>query len=67
MTLSRFRVTLPRRIDGATEATITIDRERQVARVRPLRKRREYIIPLAEVAERAIYRGARVDSDGSNA
>lgn len=49
--LARFRVAA--RLEHASrvsEATVTIDRESGVVSVRPLRRRRVYIMPLADAA-----------------
>ena len=47
-------------LDGATEATITIDREgHQLLEVRPKGRRRTYTMSLADVAELVAYRVAK--------
>lgn len=46
---ARFRVF--GRFDGTNEATVTISRTAGIVSVRPLRRRREYQLPLALVAE----------------
>lgn len=48
---SRFKVV--GRLDGSriAEGTVSIDRNLGLLSVRPLRRRREYVLPLAAVAE----------------
>ena len=48
--IARFRVVA--QVDGArpVPCTVTIDRDAQIASVRPLRRRREYTLPLSRVA-----------------
>lgn len=43
-------------IDGAPSATMTIDTAAGLIGVRPFRRRREYILPLASVAQMIVYR-----------
>jgi len=61
MSKSKFRVF--GRFDGVNEATVTIDRGPGTISVRPLRRKREYILPLSEIAiitmERIIKAEAR--------
>lgn len=48
---ARFRVAGERfDLARATEGTVTIDRDSGLFGVRPLRRRREYVLPLATVA-----------------
>lgn len=56
MRRARFKVAWTTRLDGAREATVTIDRDRMLFAVRPLRRRREYVLPLAAVAEMVVWR-----------
>lgn len=47
-------------LDGATEATVTIDREgHQLLTVRPKGRRRTYTMTLSDVAELVAYRAAK--------
>lgn len=54
--LSRFRIT--GRLDMSTpqSGTVTIDRAAGLFSVRPMRRRREYVVPLAAVAEMVVSR-----------
>lgn len=61
MSVARFRVAFPRPLDGVSEATVTIDRTRQLFAVRPLRRRREYVLPLAAVAEWTVWGVAKAE------
>lgn len=54
MATARFRVV--GKFDGASEATVVINRSSGVVSVRPLRRRRTYELPLADVAERIVWR-----------
>ena len=68
---AHFRIDGPGvRLNGAPRGRLTIDGEggRQLVRVRPLRQR-EYVLPLATVAEMVIWRVIRNElaSDGSRA
>lgn len=58
---AKFRVQWPRPLDGANAATVIIDRARGLFAVRPLRRRREYVLPLATVAEWCVWSVARVE------
>jgi hypothetical protein len=49
------------RIDGATEGTVTIDRETDLVSVRPLRRRRVYELPLAWVANAVLSKVVKVE------
>jgi hypothetical protein len=44
------------RMDGATQATVEIDRGADTITVRPYRRRKEYTLPLSTVAEMVIWR-----------
>jgi hypothetical protein len=48
------RVKVVGRIDGASSATVTIDRVRGLIAVRPKGRRRTYELPLAFVAEMVV-------------
>ena len=48
---ARFRVLAQIERGGRRPATITIDRRSGLLSVRPLRSRREYVLPLSTVAE----------------
>jgi hypothetical protein len=51
VTVARFRTAARLELASQiTEATVTIDRESGVVSVRPLRRRRAYIMPLSDVA-----------------
>jgi hypothetical protein len=59
---SHFRVFGPRaHLDGATEATVSIDRALGLVSVRPLRRRRAFELPLADVAAMVISRVAKAE------
>lgn len=58
---SRFRVALTSAIDGAREATVSVERARGLVSVRLLRRRREYVLPLAWVAEAVIWKVIRAE------
>jgi hypothetical protein len=51
---ARFRIY--GRFNGATAATVEIDRGASVISVRPLRRRRAYELPLSVVAESIMWR-----------
>lgn len=61
MSVARFRVAWPSRLDGAEGATIEIDRANGIFAVRPLRRRRVYRVTLAAVAEMVIWRIAQAE------
>lgn len=48
MSKSKFKI--EGRFDGALGATVTIDRGVGLFSVRPLRRKREYVLPLRDVA-----------------
>lgn len=54
MSLARFRTY--GRFDGATEATVTVNRAAGIFSVRPLRRRKSYELPLSVVAEMVMWR-----------
>lgn len=58
---ARFRVLA--RLDGtrAQEGTVTITCDSGLISVRPLRRRREYVLPLSAVAEMICARVARAE------
>lgn len=58
--LARFKVT--GRFDGASLATVTVERATGIISVRPLRRRRVYALPLATVAEMILWRIAKADA-----
>lgn len=61
-TTARFRVAL--HLDGAREATISIDRDgHQIFSVRPLGKRTVYEMSLADVAEMVAYKIAKAEAE----
>jgi hypothetical protein len=59
MRRARFRVF--GRFDGATAATVEVDRAAGLFTVRPLRRRRTFTLPLAAVAEMVIWRIVRAE------
>jgi hypothetical protein len=48
--------------DGATRATVLIDRVSLMVEVRPLRRHKTYTLPLSEVAEHILWRVARAEA-----
>lgn len=58
---ARFRVL--GRLDGTRvlEGTVTITRDSGLISVRPLRRRREYVLPLSAVAEMIVARVVRTE------
>lgn len=50
------------RIDGRTQAWLTIERKGLVAVVRPFRSARKYILTLAEVCEIVAWKAAKRDA-----
>lgn len=50
------------RFDGANTATVTIDRNADLFSVRPLRRKREYTLPLAVIAEMVIWRIVKAEA-----
>ena len=59
MSIARFRIF--GRIDGASEATVTIDRTTGLLAVRPLRRHRVYELPLSFVAEMVLQRVVKAE------
>jgi hypothetical protein len=59
----RVRLRVIGRLDLARpqEGTVTIDRDHGLIAVRPLRRRREYVLPLATVAEIVVARVIRAE------
>jgi hypothetical protein len=57
---ARFRVY--GRLDGASQATVEIDRASEILTVRPFRRRKVYTLPLSTVAEMVIWRIARAEA-----
>ena len=66
MRRARFTVSAatPRQFDGANSATVLveIDGPHALVRVRPYRRRREFILPLSAVAGMVIFRVAKADA-----
>lgn len=60
MSKSRFKIF--GRFDGASSATVTIDRGSNTISVRPLRRHKEYMLPLADVAESIIWRIVKAEA-----
>jgi hypothetical protein len=58
---ARFRVFGRFDAPRAHEATVTIERERGLFSVRPLRRRRVYELPLADVAAMVVWRVIRFE------
>jgi hypothetical protein len=54
VSVARFRVF--GRFDGASSATVEVDRSAGLIMIRPLRRRRVYTLPLAAVAEIVVFR-----------
>lgn len=52
----RFRIVGRLDLSRAQEGTVTIDRNALLFGVRPLRRRREFVLPLATVAEIVVAR-----------
>ena len=66
MRRARFTVSAPGdRFDGATSCTVLIEQDgpHTLVRVRPYRRRREFILTLAAVAQKVIWQVARVEAD----
>ena len=62
MSLAHFRVLAELDHRGRpVVATVTVDRERQLVLVRPLRRRRTYDLPLSAVAEFVYHRVAKAE------
>jgi hypothetical protein len=61
MSKSKFRV--DGRMDGANGATVTIDRGVGLFSVRPLRRKREYTLPLKDVAEMVLWRIVKAEAN----
>lgn len=59
--MSRSKFKIEGRFDGTDGATVTIDRGAGLFSVRPLRRRREYTLPLATVAEIVLFRIVRAE------
>lgn len=60
--MSRSRFKIEGRFDGTTGATVTIDRGAMLFSVRPLRRRREYTLPLTDVAEMVLWRIVKAEA-----
>lgn len=60
MSVARFKVNV--HIDGSSEATLTIDRDKGFVEVRPKGKRRVYRLLLPEVVEMIAWRAAKKES-----
>lgn len=60
MTTARFRV--QGRFNGASSATVTINRETGLILVRPLRRRRAYELPLAWAAEAVMWQVLKAEA-----
>jgi len=56
---ARARVAI--HVDGAREATITIDRAAGLFMVRPLRRKKFYELPLSVVAEMVIWKCVKAE------
>ena len=55
--VARFRV--PLRFDGATQATVTIDRDSSILTIRLLRRRSTLAVSLGVVVEHLLWRDAK--------
>jgi hypothetical protein len=65
VSVARFRITArdgAGRFNGATEATVEVNRNAGTITIRPLRQREVYTLPLATVAEMIIWRCMRGDA-----
>ena len=61
MSKSKFRI--EGRFDGANGATVTINRDGvPLFAVRPLRRKREYTLPLKDVAEMVLWRIVKAEA-----
>lgn len=60
--MSRSRFKIEGRFDGTAGATVTIDRGAMLFSVRPLRRRREYTLPLTDVAEMVLWRIVKAEA-----
>ena len=61
MSKSRFRI--EGRMDGSNGGTVTIDRGAMLFSVRPLRRKREYVLPLKDVAEMVLWRIVKAEAN----
>jgi hypothetical protein len=59
VSVARFKVPLQRTIDGATAATVTVDRASGVAIVRLYRRRAAFYVSLADVVGFVVWRAAK--------
>lgn len=59
---SRFPVTFARPLEHALRATLCIERERGLVSVRLHQRRREYVLPLAWVAETIVWAVAKAEA-----
>lgn len=59
MSVAVFRVPLRQPLDGATAATVRVDRSAGVAVIRLFRRRREHYVSLADVVSFVVWRDAR--------
>lgn len=60
MSTARFRVY--GRFNGVGEATVVIDRGAGLITVRPLRRRRAYVLPLSWAAEAVMWQVLKVEA-----
>lgn len=60
--MSKSRFKLEGRFDQAPGVTITIDRGANLFSVRPLRRKREYVLPLRDVAEMVFFRIVKAEA-----
>ena len=60
--MSRSKFKIAGRFDGASGATVTIDRGAMLFSVRPLRRHREYTLPLTDVAEMVLWRIVKAEA-----
>lgn len=66
MSVAKFRV-FGRNYDGPREATVEIDRGPGIFKVRPLRRRKTFELPLSYVAEMVMWSVLRADAREKNA
>jgi hypothetical protein len=60
--MSKSKFKLEGKFDMADGVTVTIDRGSRTFSVRPCRRRREYVLPLREVAEMVFFRIAKAEA-----
>lgn len=61
--MSKSKFKLDGKFDHADGVTVTIDRGSRTFSVRPSRRRREYVLPLREVAEMVFFRIVKAEAN----